>query len=705
MLTGSVALKEDDLQFISTQSGDVLADNPNGLGLYHQDTRFLNRFELTVNGFKPVFLSHSMNKHYIATFQSVNPPFRLHDGVRVKQQTISIRRSRFVSDRGLYERLGFLNCNPFAVDLDVDLALDADFRDMFSVRGFKTQRVAGEISVSFGGEDLTFSYRGRDELMRQTRVTFDHPPESISPREVRFSLHLEPNQSDSIVVRVQPCIGDLVPPLEPDFDRQLDDLAASYRSWDEASTHISTNNELFDRELLRASRYDIRTLLEQSPYGIVPDAGVPWYAVPFGRDAIITALQTLMYNPSIAEGTLRFLAAYQGTTEDPFREEQPGKIMHELRRGELARLKEVPHTPYYGTVDATPLFLVLFVEAMEWLDGDELYDDILPAAMLALEWIDRYGDLDGDGYLEYRAQRPGGVVNQGWKDSFNSVQHDDNSIAEPPIALVEVQGYVYQAKIGMARLLRRRGDRNVADRLEREAVDLRDRFNRDFWMEDLGFYAQALDSNKRHVRSITSNPGHCIWSGICDVDKAHSVATRLMERDMFSGWGLRTLSSQSPNFNPMSYHNGSVWPHDTALIALGLRRLGRNEEAIQLVAGLIEAGFRFDDARLPELFCGFPRDRRFNSSPAAYIVSCSPQAWAAGCVFMVLQSMLDLRPDAQSGTIHASPLLPSLFTRVELRHIRVGRHRVDLHVDSEGAGVHVQVTRVPATDLSPVGAG
>jgi glycogen debranching enzyme len=700
MLTGTVALKEDDLQFISTESGDVLSDNPGGLGLYHQDTRFLNRFELTVNGFKPVFLSHSANKHYIATFQSVNPSFRLPDGVRVKQQTISIRRSRFVSDKGLYERIGLLNCNHFPLDLEIDLALDADFRDIFSVRGFKTQRVAGEISVSFGGDDLTFSYRGRDELTRETRVSFDRTPEAISPREVRFSVHLEPNQADSIVVRAQPCVGADVPPLEPDFDRQLDALAASYKSWDETSTRISTNNELFDRELLRASRYDIRVLLEQSPFGVVPDAGVPWYAVPFGRDAIITALQTLIYNPSIAEGTLRFLAAHQGTEEDPFREEQPGKIMHELRRGELARLKEVPHTPYYGTVDATPLFLVLFVETMDWLDSDKLYDDLLPAAMRALEWIDRYGDIDGDGYLEYMAQRPGGVVNQGWKDSFNSVQHDGGTIAEPPIALVEVQGYVYAAKIGMARLLRKHGEPDVAGRLEHEARELRSRFNDDFWMEDAGFYAQALDSQKRHVRSITSNPGHCIWSGICDPEKAHAVATRLMDRDMFSGWGLRTLSSESPNYNPMSYHNGSVWPHDTALIALGFRRIGRNQEAIQLVAGLIEAGFRFDDARLPELFCGFPRDQRFNSSPAAYIVSCSPQAWAAGCVFMLLQSMLDLRPEA--GTVSCNPVLPSLFTRVQLSNICVGRERVDLKVERGSDGLEIQCSHGQAVERRPV---
>ncbi|HEX6506484.1 MAG TPA: amylo-alpha-1,6-glucosidase [Chloroflexota bacterium] len=704
MLTGTVALKEDDLQFISTETGDVPADNPSGLGLYYQDTRFLNRFELTVNGFKPVFLSHSANKHYIATFQAINPSFTLADGRRVKQQTISIRRSRFVNDRGLYERIGFLNCNHFEIELDVVLAVDADFKDMFAVRGFKTQRVAGQISVSFGGEDVNFVYEGRDGIPRQTCLTFDRAPEAISAREVRFRVRLAPNQADSVVVRVQPAIGSDTEPLDPNFDRQLDRLAASYREWDETSTRISTDNELFDRELLRASRYDMRTLLERTRFGLVPDAGVPWYAVPFGRDAIIASLQTLMYNPALAEGTLRFLAANQGKEEDPFREEQPGKIMHELRRGELARLKEVPHTPYFGTVDATPLFLVLFAETMDWLGSEQLYQDILPAAMKALEWIDRYGDVDGDGYVEYIAHRPGGVANQGWKDSFDSVQYDDGKIAEAPIALVEVQGYVYQAKMGMARLLSAHGEQQVAARLRREAQELRDRFNQDFWMEDEGFFAQALDKQKRQIRAITSNPGHCLWSGICDDDKAHSVASRLMAPDMFSGWGIRTLSSMSPNYNPMSYHNGSVWPHDTALIALGLRRIGRDEDGIRLVRGLIEAGFRFSDARLPELFCGFARDQRFNSSPAAYIVSCSPQAWAAGCVFMLLQCMLGLQPDLDQGSVRVDPILPELFRSIELDHLRVGGKQVDLRIEGSGKDVQLDLTGEATLELQPVAA-
>lgn len=692
MLTGAVALKEDALQFVSNEAGDIPADNPGGLGLYFQDTRFLNKFELSINGIKPLFLSNTANQHYIATFQFINPDLLLHSGQRVPQQTISIRRSRYVTARGMYERIGLLNCNRFEVELDLVLAIDADFRDMFAIRGFKTQHVAGQITVTFGAGDLLFQYRGRDGMVRATHVTFSQPPEAISSREVRFRLCLRSRQFETIVIQVQPSIGRRVARAFQSFDARLEQLAESYRVWDQTSTRITTNHELFDRELLRASRYDIRGLLEQTPQGPVPDAGVPWYAVPFGRDAIITALQTLIYNPEIALGTLRFLAAHQGTRVDHYKEEEPGKIMHELRRGELASLGEVPHTPYYGTVDATPLFLLLFVETMEWTGSDELYTDILPAALGALEWIDRYGDIDGDGYVEYISHRAGGVANQGWKDSIDAVQYENGDCAEPPIALVEVQGYVYQAKVGVARLLRRRGRPDIADRLEREAATLKANFNRDFWLEDQSFYALALDRDKRPVRSITSNPGHCLWAEICDPDKAWKVADRLLAPDMFSGWGIRTLSQDSPNYNPMSYHNGSVWPHDTAWIAMGLRRIGRTPEAIALVTSLIEAGFRFDDARLPELFCGFGRDKRFNSRPTAYVVSCSPQAWAAGCVFMLLRCMLDIQPNLLDGSVSVSPRLPGMFRRLCLHNMLLGEHRVDLLVEQESGEMRVEMS-------------
>ncbi|HLJ67951.1 MAG TPA: amylo-alpha-1,6-glucosidase [Chloroflexota bacterium] len=691
MLGDSVALKESELQFISDATGDIPADNPAGHGLYFRDTRFLSRYELFVNGVRPFFLSNSTNKHFIATFQFINNAMQLKNGQRVARQTVSIRRSRFVTGRGMFERIGVLNCNPFEIELDLVLAFDADFRDIFSVRGFKTQRVVGQITVQFGGEDVSFSYRGRDGVRRTTQVTFDRESEPISPHEVRFGIRLAPQQFDSIVVRIQPRVGHKWKPLPNDFEGELEGRAASYRKWDDASTRITTDNELFDREILRTSRYDVRALLEKTRHGLVPDAGVPWYAVPFGRDAIITSLQTLLYNPSIAEGTLRFLAAHQGTQVDEYKEEEPGKILHELRRGELARLGEVPHTPYYGTVDATPLFLVLFVETMAWLRSDALYRDLAPAALRALDWIDQFGDMDGDGYVEYRSRNAGGVVNQGWKDSSNSVQYEDGKNADQPLALVEVQGYVYQARVGMARLLRAHGDAATAERLERQAAELKARFNRDFWMEDEEFFALALDRDKQQVRSVTSNPGHCLWSGVCDNDKAIAVARRLLAPDMFSGWGVRTLSARSPNFNPMSYHNGSVWPHDNAIIAMGLRAIGEVGGAARLTEALIEAGSRFSDSRLPELFCGFPRDQRFNSSPTAYVVSCSPQAWAAGCIFMVIQAMLDLRPALAEGRMHVEPMLPPFFGRIELHRMRVGKRRIDLRIESRSGGPVVEI--------------
>ncbi|MGH2447043.1 MAG: amylo-alpha-1,6-glucosidase [Chloroflexota bacterium] len=673
MLTGSVALKEDQLQFISNPAGDVCA-NGDGLGLYLHDTRFLSRLELVINGWKPIPISSTGRKHYIATFQLINPAFKLA-GKTVPTQTISIRRSRFVSKDALYERIGLLNCNSFPVELDVTLLVDADFRDMFAVREFAIQpdTVIGRDIIDGG---IRFQYQGRDNVGRASHVSFDRPPDAADAAGARFSLRLLPQQRETIVLRVQPVVGRGEPPAIPLFDRALDDLAESYRAWDEDCTAISTGNRLFDQEILRAGRYDLRALIESTSGGPVPDAGIPWYAVPFGRDAIITALQTLIYNPSIAEATLRFLAEHQGAGIDRYSEEEPGKIMHELRRGELARLGEVPHTPYFGTVDATPLFLVLLAEADAWLDSPKLVNDLWPSALRALDWIDRYGDVDGDGYIEYEAHEHGGVTNQGWKDSANSCQYEDGSNAQPPIALVEAQGYVYQAKTGMAALARERGEMALATRLETEAADLKERFNRDFWMPDLGFYAQALDGDKRQVRSITSNAGHCLLSGIYEKDKANGVVERLLMSDMFSGWGIRTLSAASPHYNPMSYHNGSVWPHDSALIALGMRRAGFDEPADRIVTGLIEAGLRFPDGRLPELFCGFERDRRFNSSPAAYVVSCSPQAWAAGAVFMLLETVLDARPNSRLGTVEINPRLPELLPAISLEHMRLGDKRV-----------------------------
>jgi glycogen debranching enzyme len=697
-----VVLKENHIQVVTNELGDIPMGNAEGLGLYYFDTRYLSTYELRVNGLAPLYLSHSAERDYIATFQYVNPAFTLADGTAVPRQSLSIRRSRFVDERSFRERLGFYNCNHIPLEVDLTLHFDADFRDIFAIRGFAQQRLAASTRTKFGPDGLEFSYTGRDKVARHTLVRFSAQPEPMSANVMVFRLHLPPHEPVSISLSVRPSTGRRRPVKAVGFDTALDRLVRSYDRWHAKSTSIATDNELFDRSLLRQSRYDIRALLEYeesedgSPKNgkvttIMPAAGIPWYAVPFGRDAIITALETLIYNPSIAEGTLRFLAAYQGEKIDARTEEEPGKILHELRRGELANVREIPHLPYYGTIDATPLFVVLFCETMAWLGSETLYHDILPHALRALRWVDEYGDLDGDGYVEYEVHGAGGVKNHGWKDSFDSLQYEDGTIAGLPAALVEVQGYVYHAKMGLSRLVERHGDPALASRLRDEALRLRLRFNHDFWMADEGFFAQALDRDKRQVRSVTSNVGHGLWSGIIDAEHTGAVIERLLAEDMFSGWGIRTLSMASPNYNPMSYHNGSVWPHDNALIALGMRRNGFVREATAVITAVIEAGLRFPSSRLPEVFCGFPRDRRFNSSPVAYIKSCSPQAWAAASPFLFLQTFLDLRPADGGQALTLDPAPNSIFQTYRLEHLRTGAGCASLRINSSTDPAEVQV--------------
>lgn len=707
MLTGTVVLKENHLQIVSDEFGDLPSSDVANYGLYYYDTRYLSSYELRVNGRRPLYLSHSTDRNYIATFQFVNSDMILPNGTPVPRQTLSIRRTRFVDEHAFYERLGFFNCNHFPMDIDVTLTMDADFRDMLAVRGFAKQRLAGEHSRRFGADELVFSYVGRDRKTRHTVVSFSVQPEPLSTDTMQFRLHLEPHTPLSVTLSIRPSIGRRSRAKPMHFDIALERLARSYANWNDECTATKTNNEFFDASLLRQSRLDIRSLMEyngsddrsrlekddseETRGGMIPSAGIPWYAVPFGRDAIIAALQTLMYNPAIAEGTLRFLASQQGRRVNRDTEEEPGKILHELRRGELANLKEIPHLPYFGTVDATPLFVILFVETMGWLGSEQLYRDLLPSVLAALEWCDQYGDLDGDGYIEYIPHREGGVRNQGWKDSVDSLQYDDGTAASLPAALVEVQGYVYHAKVALAGLVAQHHDDGLAQRLWAEASALRERFNRDFWMSDEQYYAQALDAGKSHVRSITSNVGHCLWSGIVDEEKAGAVVRRLMAPDMFSGWGIRTLSSASPNYNPMSYHNGSVWPHDNSLIAVGMCRYGFQNEAAKVITSTIEAGLRFPSNRLPELFCGFSRDRKFNSSPMSYIKSCSPQAWSAAAPFMMMQILLQLRPENGGQVLWVEPIGTDLFRRFHVEHLHSGAGRVTFSVAMEGPRPRIQL--------------
>jgi len=447
-------------------------------------------------------------------------------------------------------------------------------------------------------------------------------------------------------------------------------LGRAGRDWERACTATESDSERFD-ELLDASLRDLRALLTPTPGGQLLAAGIPWYVAPFGRDSLLTAYQALPMNPELARMTLLALARLQAEADDPWRDAEPGKIPHELRSGELARTGLIPHTPYYGTVDATPLYLILAAAYYRWTGDIGTLTGLREVIDAAVAWIRDYGDHDGDGFLEYHCRSPGGLRNQGWKDSHDSVVHADGSLAEGPIALVEVQGYAYRAKLDIADVYDALGEAGVAAELRGEAEALRRAVNDAYWMPEEGTFALALDGAKRQVASVTSNPAHCLWCGVVDEDKAGAVAERLMAPDMFSGWGIRTLSSDSPAYNPMSYHNGSVWPHDNAIAAAGLKRYGFTDATEQIATALVEVGSTARDFRLPELYCGF--DRSEANAVVAYPVACIPQAWAAGAPFMLLEAMLGIRADAPDGLLTLEkPRLPPWLNRLEIRGMHVG---------------------------------
>jgi glycogen debranching enzyme len=692
-----------------------MGDMPSGesLGLYHKDTRYLSLYCLTIEGKEPVLLSASSEHNFMANLQLTNPALGLENGYTILPNTISLRRNRLVQD-GMRERIGLFNYNAFPVRLRLTIELGADFRDMFDVRGFPRTNRGDLHEPLWEGGVLVLGYHGLDGQERHTSISFDPRPSNVTivpapPVEHRLDaiypgnaatmkdIIIPPSAHATWYVDLQPhtpwfmnltAVPEGQSEFQPAFlfDNDARTLRREYEEWSTESSHVRTDNQVFNT-LLARSMADLRVLIDEVPGGLFPAAGIPWYSVPFGRDSLITGLQTLMFKPSIAKGTLRFLAKYQGSRVDEWRDEEPGKILHEMRMGEMASLGEIPHAPYYGTADATALFVMLFVETMRWTGDQQLYDDLLPHVMRAFDWIDNYGDVDSDGYVEYQSKsRWGGLRNQGWKDSYDSLKFADGKLPDTPIALVEVQAYTYAAKMGMAELLMARGDTLNGTRLAQEAVVLKERFNSDFWMDEHGFYAQALDGSKRQVPSISSNPGHALYCGIVDDAKAARVVERLMAPDMLCGWGIRTLSQHEPHFNPMSYHNGSVWPHDNGIIAAGMRRYGFHKEAAEVMEQIVQAGIRFKLFRLPELYCGFARDLRYYSIPAEYPVSCSPQAWAAGSVPHFCQTMLGATPDAANDRISLQPYLPQSISQLAVERLTVNNKPVSLHVQRSGTG-------------------
>jgi glycogen debranching enzyme len=681
----ALVLKHDECFFISDSHGDIAPPGSCSLGLFENDTRILSQYALSFQAGPPALLSVQSPHSYLGKVDLAITDEDFGGNRWDPKNCIHIQRELLLADR-LFEQLTLTNYLPGSIPYSLELAVACDFADIFEIRGWKRKQRGRFFAPEIGPENLVLSYEGLDGQRIRSSIRFHQPPAEVHAKGARWRFELSPNDPHRLEWEVT---GDRAEARQRvwsglGFEESRKRRDEEHARWTAECARFSTAPQEFERFLDRASD-DLNSLHFPTDDGRVISAGIPWYSTIFGRDSIITSLETLILNPQIAKETLRYLARYQGAREDPFTEEEPGKIMHELRRGEMARNREIPHVPYYGTIDATPLWLVLLHETWRWTNDTALVKELLPNAERALAWIDTHGDKDGDGFVEYRGSVDGkGLVNQGWKDSGDGVPFPDASMPESPIALVEVQGYVYDAFVRMAELYAAFGENDRAEILRKKAADLREKILRHFWIEELGFFALALDGKKRPLPTLTSNAGHLLWSGVPDGEQARRLAEQLMKPEMQCGWGIRTLSSGHRAFNPMSYHNGSVWPHDNALVAMGLARYGFGGAAVDVLKALHRAAACDEFQRLPELFCGMEREE--GSHPVWYPVSCSPQAWAAGAFFMLLQSVLGLQPDAPKGILHIrNPALPDFIAEMTLSRLKVGGTEVELRFERSEA--------------------
>jgi glycogen debranching enzyme len=684
-------LKHGDTFAVFDHYGDI---KPSGLGeegLYHEGTRFLSYFLLGLGQERPLFLSSTVkDENELLAVDLTNPDLFGAGRVAVPRGTLHVARSKFLWDGACHERLHVRNYGLDPVQVAFSFRFGADFADIFEVRGTRRARKGRDLEPAVHESAVVLAYEGLDGVVRRTRLEFSPRPAALSPTGARFELALRPREEATLDVTV--CCERGGPRACVLSYNQA--AAAAAGALEQARQHtccVQTSNEQFN-DLLKRTVADLHMMITQTPAGPYPYAGVPWFSTPFGRDGILTALECLWIDPGLARGVLAYLASTQAEEVIPEQDAEPGKILHETRRGEMAALGEIPFGRYYGSVDATPLF-VLLAGAYHGRTADRPFlEGIWPNVERALHWIDRYGDADGDGFVEYQRRSPQGLEHQGWKDSHDSVFHADGTLAQPPIALCEVQGYVYAAKVAASNLAMALGRTRQSGELLGQAQALRARFEEAFWCPDISTYALALDGRKRPCRVRTSNAGHCLLTGIAQHVHARRVAQTLLGHESFSGWGVRTVAASEARYNPMAYHNGSVWPHDNALVAEGLARYGHKDGVARILAGLFDASLFFDLRRLPELFCGFPR--RPGEGPTLYPVACAPQAWSAASVFLLLQACLGLTVKAaESQLLFSYPLLPDFLKEVRVKGLRVGEGSVDLLLLRHGHDVGINVVR------------
>lgn len=664
---------------------------PAGLGeegIYHHDTRHLSCLSLTLNDAYPMLLSTTGVDDGATRTEDLTNLDLFEDGeLLVPFGALHLARTKLIWQAACHERVRLTNYGDRALTIRLRIEIEADFADIFEVRG-TTRPARGALHPPvLRADGLQFRYDGLDGLTRTTTVQTTPQPSVVTERALLYNLAMAAHET--CVIDASYTFEEI--PARPTFVQAFEAVEASRRGMKQGYCRIATSNEQFDAWLDR-SFIDLQMLVTETPSGLYPYAGVPWFSTIFGRDGLVTALQTLWVNPGIARGVLVVLAGHQGIEVAPERVETPGKILHELRDGEMARLGNVPFGRYYGSADATPLFVLLAGEYI-YATGDLAFAKALwPNVERALIWIEQFGDLDGDGFIEYETTDSRGLTNQGWKDSWDSVFHADGALAPGPIALVEVQAYVYAAKRSIARVAAALGHEERARELLHEADELRRRFDAAYWCDAIQTYALALDGAKQRCAVRSSNAGHALFAGIAEPARAARVVAQLLTQGGYSEWGVRTVAEGEARYNPMSYHNGSIWPHDNALIAAGLADYGFGDGTLALLTGLFQASLFVDLHRLPELFCGF--ERRAGDGPTLYPLACAPQAWASGAPFMLLHAALGLNIDALKGELcFRYPRLPPYLTEVELTGLRVGSAEVDVRLHRYREDIGINVTR------------
>jgi glycogen debranching enzyme len=681
--------------------GDMRPEGLGEEGIYHRGTRHLSGLQLRLAGLQPMLLgSTARSDNSRLAFELTNPDLGSGDHF-LPHGSVHLSRSKVLWNGVCHERIVARNFLQNPVRLLLTLAYQADFADIFEVRGLRRPARGRRLPTIMSARGAMLRYMGLDGVIRRTRLRFSVQPTAMDGRESTFQLDLAGARATTIDLSIVCDAGASrrgpVGGFEPATAKAMGHQAGVTRG----TARVSSSNALFD-EWIGRSTADLAMLTSQTDEGLYPYAGVPWFSTVFGRDGIVVAMQTLWFAPNLARGVLGHLAALQAHETDPARDAEPGKILHEARLGEMATLSEVPFARYYGSHDATPLFVMLAAQLFRQTGDAAAAANLWPNVERALTWIDTFGDSDGDGFVEYSRRNKGGLVHKGWKDSHDSIFHADGSPATGPIATCELQGYAYAARLGAADLAEALGRGSVAAELRVRASQLRQRFDDAFWDEELGTYVLALDGEKRPCRVRASNAGHALMSGIALPERVEQVAGTLMSEASFSGWGIRTVAAGEARYNPMSYHNGSIWPHDNAMAAMGLSRYGQHQAAARIFAGMFDASRHFELARLPELFCGFTR--RPGEGPTRYPVACSPQAWAAGSVFMLLQAALGLEIDAQAQRVRfVTSEVPAFVDQLVIRELRVGAATLDLTIERGTHGIAIRVLRMNG-DVEVVGA-